>query len=213
MGGSDRVAVSGSGARGRQIICVAKSATPMTEIRADNKDAAGIREVWRQQSAVSLFGPGTCRADENRDERWEQIGRGEGAREEFIDVREVHFEAVFILVGRAGHFGKQRGCMESGNQRGVECERTKRSCILSTLGEGTAGQVKVVRGAEKENSFPRRSRGHRVRMGEIETAEEEEGNIRFGEVERLVGPCCRGARICISSVPTIYQSAPKSVKR
>lgn len=73
----------------------------MTEIGADNEYATGIGEVWRQQRSISAFSGGSRSADENGYQRREEIWRGKGAREEFIDVREVHFEAVFILVGRA----------------------------------------------------------------------------------------------------------------
>lgn len=66
--------------------------------------------------------------------------------------------------------------MESGDQCCVECKGTERGRILSALGEGTAGQVEVVGGAEKEDSF------------------------RFGEVERSVGPRSGGAGVCISSM-------------
>ena len=61
---------------------------------------------------------------------------------------------MFILVRRARHFGKLCGCMKSGNQSCVEGEGAERGSVLSALREGTAGQVKVVRGTEKEDSFP-----------------------------------------------------------
>ena len=144
----------------------------MTEIGADDEDAAWISEIWGQQSSIGAFSGWARSADENRYQGREKIRRGEGARKEFKDIRKMHFEAVFILVGRAAHFCKLGGRVERGNQSCVESEGSERGIIVSALGKGTAGQVEVVGGPEKEDSFPWRSSKQMVRMGDIEERRE-----------------------------------------
>ncbi len=70
-----------------------------------------------------------------------------------MDVGEVHFEGVFVFVGREGHFGEFGGLLELGDCSGVEEQVAEGGRVAGALGEGAAGEVDVVGGAEEEYAF------------------------------------------------------------
>lgn len=68
----------------------------MAEVSRDDEGVFGVGEIGRQELAVEFFGVAGDGSDEDGHDGY---GRLVGAREHLVDVGEVHFEAVFGLVG------------------------------------------------------------------------------------------------------------------
>lgn len=203
----------------------------MAEIRGHDEDGGRVREVGGQELAVGFLGGGGGVADEDGDEGWEGGGVvvvvgggggggvgveiGKGAREEFVDVGQVHFEAVLVLVGACGHVAEVAGFVQRTDGGEVEGKRAERGGVAGVLGEGEVGEVGVVGGAEEEDAFAvgRVSvfggRNWQVRLrgeGSEEGGEERRGggDSRAREIEGFVGPGCGGAGVgvaCMSVRP------------
>lgn len=87
----------------RQVVRIAEPGAPVAEITGDDKHRCRIREVGSEDRAVGLLGCGAGAADEDGDQRRILGCRGECLGEHFVDVREVHLEAVLVLVCVGGH--------------------------------------------------------------------------------------------------------------
>jgi len=70
-----------------------------------------------------------------------------------VDVGEVHFETVLVLVGARGHLAEVAGCVQGLDGGEVEAEWAEGGGVGGVLGEGEVGEVGVVGGAEEEDAF------------------------------------------------------------
>lgn len=62
-----------SGAGGWLVVCISEAGAPVAEVRADDEDICGIREVGCEMATESAFGVGRGIADHYGDEEGEVL--------------------------------------------------------------------------------------------------------------------------------------------
>lgn len=116
------------------------------------------------------------------------------------DVREVHLEAVLILVVARGERGEELLVVieQPGDEGCVEGEGAERGEVGGRVGweSGGGGQVDVVGGAEEEDAF---AVLNPLALGGREVGK----SLPVGEIEAFVRPCCGGTGVAIAGVTGI----------
>ena len=79
-----------------------------------------------------------------------------------MDVGQVHFQTVLVLVGAGGHLPEVAGFVQRADGGEVEGQRAEWGGVAGVLGEGEVGEVGVVGGAEEEDAFAGGGQGGRV---------------------------------------------------
>jgi hypothetical protein len=116
-------------------------------------------------------------------------------RQHLVDVGQVHFQAMLLLVYAPGHGLETPFLLDLFHERSVYGEVSQRCAVGVAAGGCGACEVVVMRWTEEEHAF--------ATDGEISAAPEREErvcHIRIRPVGALIGPCSRRPRVRVSSV-------------
>ena len=92
------------GLRRGLVVRVPESPAPVTKVRGHHNGCGGVEEEWRKKLAIVLLMSGCECSDENRND-------GDRGTKGMVDVRKMHLETVFSLIGAWGHGCELvRGC-------------------------------------------------------------------------------------------------------